>query len=44
MNQALVLPIRDQVNLNGASSNIADLAYDPFGWYPLLNNATLNNG
>ncbi len=44
MNQALVLPIRDQVNLNGASASIGGLSYDPFGWFPLLNNATLNNG
>jgi peptide/nickel transport system substrate-binding protein len=44
MNQALVLPIRDQVNLNGASANIGELAFDPFGWFPLLNNAIINNG
>ncbi len=40
MQQALVLPIRDYVNLNGASSAIGGLAYDAYGWFPLLANLT----
>lgn len=41
MDQALVLPIRDYVNLNGASADIETLQYDPYGWFPLLANVTL---
>jgi len=36
MEQALVLPIRDYVNLNVASAAVEDLAYDAQGWFPLL--------
>ena len=36
MELALVLPIRDYVNLNAASAAIEDLAYDAQGWFPLL--------
>lgn len=38
MNDALVLPIREQVNLNGSAAFITDLIYDPYGWFPLLHN------
>jgi peptide/nickel transport system substrate-binding protein len=38
MNEALVLPIRDQVNLNASSAAITNLQFDPYGWFPLLNN------
>ena len=38
MDQALILPIRDYVNLNGSSSSLDGLAYDAYGWFPLLNN------
>ncbi len=41
MENALVLPIADPVNLNGASARIAGLTYDPYGWFPLMNNVTL---
>ncbi len=41
MEQALILPIRDYVNLNGATANIAGLSYDPYGWFPLLANVRL---
>lgn len=40
MEQALILPIRDYVNLNGYSRRLNEIAYDAYGWYPLLNNAT----
>ncbi len=44
MEQALVLPIRDYVNLNGSSTTIEGLTYDAYGWFPLLNNVTVKNG
>lgn len=40
MDQALLLPIRDYVNLNGANAQIGGLSYDAYGWYPLLANVT----
>lgn len=36
MDEALVLPIRDYVNLNGVSSRVQDLRYDGQGWFPWL--------
>ncbi|MCC7206084.1 MAG: hypothetical protein IT323_02185 [Anaerolineae bacterium] len=42
MDQALVLPIRDYVNLNGVSARIQNLRFDAYGWFPLLWNATLD--
>ena len=44
MEQALILPIRDYVNLNGSATAIAGLTYDAYGWFPLLNNVTVKNG
>jgi ABC-type transport system substrate-binding protein len=41
MDNALVLPIRDVVNLNGASVTVENLQYDPYGWFPLLANVTV---
>jgi peptide/nickel transport system substrate-binding protein len=41
MEQALILPIRDYVNLNGASANVHNLSFDAYGWFPLLANVTL---
>lgn len=41
MQEALILPIRDQVNLNASSANVTGLRFDPYGWFPLLNNAAL---
>jgi peptide/nickel transport system substrate-binding protein len=41
MNEALILPIRDQVNLNASSAVITGLTFDPYGWFPLLNNVTV---
>lgn len=42
MDEALILPIRDYVNLNAAQSTINGLGFDPYGWFPILNNATLS--
>jgi peptide/nickel transport system substrate-binding protein len=44
MDQALVLPIRDYVNLNGYNARVEGLAYDAFGWFPLLANLRLQDG
>lgn len=36
LEQALILPIRDYVNLNAASADINGLVFDSYGWFPLL--------
>ena len=36
MQDALILPIRDYVNLNAATADVTGLVYDPYGWFPLL--------
>ncbi len=41
MEQALILPIREYVNLNAHLPSIHGLVYDPYGWFPLLNNVTI---
>jgi hypothetical protein len=41
MEQALIVPIRDRVNLNGVSARVQNLRFDAFGWYPVLYNASL---
>lgn len=41
MQQALILPIRDYVNLNGSSNRIRGLRFDPYGWFPLLHDVAL---
>lgn len=38
LEQALILPIRDYVNLNGATAQLDGVAYDAQGWFPLLHN------
>jgi len=38
MENAVILPIRDYVNLNAASIRIRDLQFDAYGWFPLLPN------
>jgi peptide/nickel transport system substrate-binding protein len=37
--QALIIPLRERVNLNGVSTKVRNLRYDIYGWYPLLYNA-----
>lgn len=44
MEQALILPLRERVNLNGASARVRNLSFDAFGWFPLLYNVTLAIG
>jgi peptide/nickel transport system substrate-binding protein len=41
MDQAWILPVRDQVNLNAASSRVQGLSYDVQGWFPVLYDAWL---
>lgn len=41
MDEALILPIRDYVNLNGVAANVQGLTFDAYGWFPLLPNLTL---
>lgn len=41
MNQALVLPIRDYVNINAAVSSVQGLQYDRRGWFPWLHGVYL---
>ena len=36
MEQALIIPIRDYVNLNAASARVENLRYDAQGWFPWL--------
>jgi len=36
MREALILPIRDYVNLNAQSNAISQVSFDPYGWFPLL--------
>lgn len=38
MEEALTLPIRDYVNLNASRAALQNLTFDPYGWFPLLNN------
>jgi peptide/nickel transport system substrate-binding protein len=41
MDKALLLPIRDTVNLNGARATLGGLGFDAYGWFPLLANVTV---
>lgn len=43
MEQALVIPIRDYVNLNGVSSRVQGLRFDAQGWFPWLIDVTLTS-
>lgn len=42
MEDTLVLPIRDYVNIVGTRGNITNLQFDAYGWYPLLYDARVN--
>lgn len=37
MDLALIIPIRDYVNLNGASARLEGLHFDAYGFFPILN-------
>jgi peptide/nickel transport system substrate-binding protein len=41
MAQALIVPIRDYVNLNVAAKNVTGLRYDARGWFPQLSNVNI---
>ncbi len=41
MEQALVIPIRDYVNLNGVSERVQGLRFDAQGWFPWLIDVTV---
>jgi peptide/nickel transport system substrate-binding protein len=41
MEDALVIPIRDYVNLNGVSQRVQGLRYDAQGWFPWLIDVSL---
>lgn len=41
MDQALVIPIRDYVNLNGVNNRVQGLRYDAQGWFPWLIDVTV---
>jgi len=41
MEQALVLPIREQVNLNGYQPSLQGLHFDAEGWFPYLTDLKL---
>lgn len=41
MDQAVVLPIRDYVNLDGTSARLDGVIYTAQGWWPLLRNVQL---
>lgn len=42
MQQALILPIREVVNLNGYVRGISGLVFDSYGWFPLLYGLSYN--
>jgi len=44
MTEALVIPVRDYVNLNAASVQVKGLRYDLRGWFPWLCNVQLAEG
>jgi peptide/nickel transport system substrate-binding protein len=41
MDNALILPIREYVNLNGVSNQVQNLTFDSYGWFPLMANTAL---
>ncbi len=42
MEQALIIPIRDYVNLNGVSARVQGLRFDAQGWFPWLYDVRLD--
>lgn len=42
MEQALVLPVRDYVNLNGYRRRLNETAFDAYGWFPLIPNMSVS--
>lgn len=44
LEQALIIPIREYVNLNAHIVEVQNLQYDAYGWFPILNNVILADG
>ncbi len=44
MEEALILPIRDYVNLNAIAPGIDGLVYDAYGWFPLMRDVSYATG
>ena len=42
MDETLIIPIRDYVNIVGVGDIITNLKFDAYGWYPLLYDARIN--
>lgn len=42
ISEALIIPIREYVNLNAASVQVNGLRFDAYGWFPILNDVTLS--
>lgn len=42
MEQAVILPIREYINLNGTSANLDGVIFSAQGWWPLLRNLQLS--
>jgi len=43
MDQALVIPIREYTNFNGASAKVKGLVYDSHGWFPYFYDVNLSD-
>ena len=41
MDQSIIIPVRDYVNLNAASGDVQNLRYDRQGWFPWLYEVTI---
>ncbi len=41
ISEALIVPIREYVNLNAATADLRGLQFDVYGWFPILNNVTI---
>jgi peptide/nickel transport system substrate-binding protein len=41
MENALILPIREYINLNATTATITDLQFDVYGWFPLMPNVRI---
>ncbi len=44
MEQALILPVREYVNLNAYNRDLQGLRFDPYGWFPLLHDVSVRRG
>ncbi len=41
MDQALILPVREYVNLNATTDEVRGLRFDTYGWFPLMHAVTV---